>query len=281
MLTIGQRQKTNKGSKMTTQRIEAIAARVKLCVLSTGAWRATRLHREETKTVNAAHHTTDAAKVHVKLTSSPALHALNKLHAAAYDAHKTLTLPTIQDGFRIIPAGREFEHSAKMQAFASEHTKLRDQFVAEYDADKATAPARLNGLYDPAHWPHVSTVAARFTFETRYLTCPTVNGWGDWIIESARAAEDELRERLTEALTRVASRCASDGKLYDSVFTNLREVIELVPDLNINDAPELTAAANLAKEIAGLEADTIRDSKSARKSAAQKASSILAVMGAQ
>jgi len=273
--------KHKQDTKMNTVQIEGIAARVKLCALNTGAWRATRLHRNETQIVNAAHHTTDAAKVHVKLTNSPALHALNKLHAAAYDAHKTLTLPTIQDGFRIIPAGREFEHSRKMQEFASRHNELRDQFIVEYDADKATAPARLNGLFDPSHWPDVSTVAERFTFATRYLPCPSAGAWGDWLAESATAAEDELRERLTEALSRVASRCASDGKLYDTVFSNLAEVIALVPDLNITQSPKLAEAAKLAQELAGLSADTIRENKTARKTAADRASQILAAMGAQ
>ena len=266
---------------MNPNQIAQIAARVKLCALNTGAWRATRLHKNETALVNSNHHTVDAAKVHVRLTNSEALAALNKLHAEAYAAHKTLTLPSIQDGFRLIPAGRELEHSAKMQSFATRHNALKNQFVAEYNAEKATAPARLNGLFDPAHWPDVATVAAKFSFATRYLPCPSDGAWGEWITESARAAEDELRERLTEALSRVASRCASDGKLYDTVFTNLAEVIELVPDLNITDAPELQAAANCAKEIAALSADTIRDSKVARKEAAAKAANILAAMGAQ
>lgn len=264
---------------MNSKQVGEIAARVKLCALSTGAWRATRLHRGETAKVNTDHGTTNAAKVHVHLCNSAALSELGKLHAAAYDEHKKLTLPSIMDGFRLLPAGRELEHSQAMQKNATKHNTLKAQFVAEYDAEKLTAPARLNGLFDPAHWPAVETVAAKFSFATRYLPCPTDGAWGDWIAESARAAEDELRDRLTDALQRVAERCGSDGKLYESVFSNLAEVIALVPDLNITNAPELTAAANVAKELAGLSADTIKDSKTARKNAAQKAADILAAMG--
>lgn len=262
--------------------ISKIAARVKLCSLNTGAWRATRLHRDETAKVNAAHHTTDAAKVHVRLTDSAALHGINKLHAAAYDAHRKLTLPTIQDGLRLIPAGREFQHSETMREFAEEHARLKVQFLAEYADEKRTAPIRLNGLYDARHWPDVSTIADKFTFSTRYLACPSDGSWAEWISESARAADEELRERLTEALQRVKDRCAAvDGKLYQTVFSNLRELIDLVPDMNFSDVPVYAQAITMAKDLATLDADTIRDSKTARKDAAQRANSILATLGAQ
>lgn len=265
-----------------SNKIAGIAARIKLCTLTTGAWRATRLHKKETEKVNHDHGTKDAAKVHVRLTDSPALHSLNKLHAAAYDAHRKITLPSAQDGFRLIPAGRELEHSALMQDFAIEHASLKASFLKEYEAEKATAPVRLNGLFDARHWPAVSLIADKFTFSTRYLACPADGTWAEWIAESARAAEDELRERLTEALDRVVANCGKDkGKIYDTMFTGLAELIGLVPDFNLTDDPEIYAAAIAAKELAALDADTIRESKTTRKQAAQKASQILAAMGAQ
>lgn len=276
---------------MTAQRIHDLTARMKLCALNTGAWRATRLHRDESAKVNADHGQTDTAKVHVKLTSSPALHELNKLHAAAYDAHKRLTLPTVQDGLRLLPVGREFEHSDTLRDFGAKHAALKAQFLAEYADEARTAPVRLNGLYDARHWPHVATIGEKFKFATRYLSCPTDGGWGDWISESARAAEDELRERLTEALKRVQERCAAvgkgkdgaekAGKLYQTVFANLADVCALVPDMNFNDAAELSLAANSAVELGKIDAESISDNKAARIDAASKAAAILKAMGAQ
>ena len=273
---------TGKKKIMDSAQINNLAARMKLTALTTGAWRATRLHRKETGIVNAAHHTTDAAKVHVKLTNSPALTALNKLHAEAYDAHRTLTLPSIQDGLRLLPAGRELQHSQKMHEFATQHEKLKAQFIAEYADEKASAPIRLNGLYDPAHWPSEYTVAAKFSFRTRYLACPAMGEWGEWIRESADAAEAELLERLTECLQRVADRCGEpEGKLYQTVFGNLAEVVALVPDLNFNANPKIATAAKAAQELAALNAETIRDAKAARREAADKAAGILAALGKQ
>src|SRR4249920_1272190 len=74
--------------------VTAIAGRMKIAVLQTGAWRATRLHKSETVDVNQRHNV-NVAKVMVRVTDHPALSDLTKLHAEAYAAHKRLTLPTI------------------------------------------------------------------------------------------------------------------------------------------------------------------------------------------
>lgn len=262
--------------------ITKIASRIKLAALNTGAWRATRLHKKETEKVNADHHTTDAAKVHVRLTDSEALRAINCLTAEAYDAHRKLTLPAAQDGFRLLPVGREFEHAAKMQEYGAKHRALVAQFLGEYDSEKASAPVRLNGLYDARQWPDRAVIAEKFLFTSRYMACPTDGSWADWITESARAAEDELRERLTDCLQRIAENCAKEKpKIYDTMFSNLAELLPLVPDFNFGESLAVAKAAQEAAQLATLSADTIRESKSARREAAQRANSILSALGAQ
>lgn len=262
--------------------ITKLAARIKLTALNTGAWRATRLNRKETEKVNADHGTGDAAKVHVRLTNSETLHKINCLTAEAYGVHTKLTLPAAQDGFRLLPVGREFEHSGKMADFKARHAALVQQFLAEYDNEKATAPARLNGLYDARQWPDRSVIAGRFLFATRYLACPTDGSWCEWISESARAAEDELRERLTECLQRIVENCAKEKpKIYDSLIGNLAELLPLVPDFNFGESAAIAKAATDAAELAKLTADQIRDSKTARRDARERAASILSTLGAQ
>ncbi len=256
--------------------IESIAARTKLCVLQTGAWRATRQHAAETRAENARHNT-QAAKVLIRLTDNPTYGDLLKLHAAARIEHYRLTLPSVQDGMRLLPTGREFEHAERMRQFADNHNALVAQFVAAYDDERATAPARLNGLYDPSMWPSRSTVEGKFAFRTRYLATPTTGEWSDWLAASTEAAESELRERLTEALTRVRDRCRSDGKLYASVFDSIRDLADLVPDLDLTGdyAPVVAALAPLTK----VNSDQLRDDKQGRQETAKQAASILSVLG--
>lgn len=261
---------------MSIINIEDVAARMKLAVLQTGAWRATRLHKSETREENARHNT-NTAKVLVRVSDHAALGLLTKLHAAAYAEHKRLTLPTQQDGMRLLPAGREFEHSGRMREFADEHDKLVAQFLADYETERTNAPARLNGLYDPTMWPSYKSVAEKFKFSTRYLATPTEGAWGDWLADSTEAAEAELRDRLTEALTRVRDRCKSDGKLYASVFDSIRDLAALVPDFDMsggfgNVVQAMTPLTTLHSEI-------LRDDAEGRKQAADRAASILSMLG--
>jgi hypothetical protein len=204
-----------------------IAERTKLCVLETGAWRATKKHKAETQEENARHNT-DAARVLVKLTNNHALHGIYKLDAAAYQDHKRLTLPSAQPGMRLLPNGREFEHADRMRELSDQRRALVSEFLAAYDGEKAAAPARLNGLYDASMWPPHEIVASKFVFRTRYLATPTDGGWADWLTASAAAAEEELRARLREALERVRDRVGADGKLYASVFDSIRDLTALV-----------------------------------------------------
>ena len=262
---------------MTTTDVTAIAERMKIAVLQTGAWRATRLHRSETRETNTRHNTTNAAKVLVRVSDHSALSDLAKLHAQAYAEHKRLTLPTVQDGMRLMPVGREFEHAAAMRKLTDRHNTLVTEFLNDYEDEAAAAPVRLNGLYDATMWPPLSVVRNRFTFNVRYLATPTEGAWGDWLAESNRAANAELRERLTEALTRVRDRCKSDGKLFASVFDSIRDLVALAPDFDVDGtfAPVVQAMTSLGS----VHADALRDNEDRRKEVANEAASILSVLG--
>lgn len=257
--------------------VEAMAARMKLAVVNTGMWRATRQHKRETVAENQRHNT-DAAKVLVRVSDHKALSDLSKLHAAVYQEHRRITLASAQEGMRLLPAGREFQHAERMRELADKHNALVAEFLADYDAEKAAAPARLNGLYDASMWPSHDEVAKRFKFQTRYLSCPTDGEWGALVAESAQAAQAELRERITSALERVRDRCKkTDGKLFATVFDSIRELRDLVPDLDVTGefAPIVEAMAPLAE----VHSDNITGDEKARKQVARKATNILTMLG--
>jgi hypothetical protein len=257
--------------------ITEIAKRVKLCTLTMSAWRATKLNPGESKKVNFANHTDKAAKVMVLLTDHEALVKLRKCHMDAYVEHRRLTLPSVQDGMRLLPIGREIEHTETMKEHGQIHEQLVREFLDAYQTIRAEAPARLNGLYVSSQWPAADKLREKFAFSTRYLGCPTDGSWGDWFIESTRAAEDELKERVTGTLQHIVDRCKADGKLYQSVFDNLNDLVGLLPDLNISGSDPY-AALMAGVQTAGLstvDADNLREDQAARQSVAAQAENIL------
>lgn len=257
----------------------SIAARTKIATLKTGAWRANVTNSRESREVNSKCASGNAAVVKVRLLEGGTLDCIISNHAAAYIAHKRLTMPTVQDGMRLLPAGREFEHAQEMQGFSSTHERLVSAFLAEYDQLKADAPRSLGSLYDAAQWPDENTIARKFSFSTRYLSTPSDGQWGEWLAETAMAAIQDFREQLREALQRVADRCSANGKLYDTVFTNLRDLVALSTDLNIANDPLIAQIATLAAPLAANEAEILRDDKAARKAVAETANGILSYFG--
>jgi len=254
----------------------AIAERIKLSSLNTGMWRPTRLHKTETKAENERHKT-DVAKVLIKLTDNENLKRVSQIHSAAYIEHKRITLPTVQDGMRMLPAGRELEHAQRMQDYRDQHDKAVAAFLAEYDHEKEIAPIRLNGLYDASMWPSHSRIADKFRFDTRYLACPSDGSWADWIEESSRAAHEELHDRIKSTLERVRDRCNSEGPLYATVFDSVRDLADLVPDLDFDGS--FTPVVEAIKPLTGIHAENLRDDKGGREAAAERAASILSVLG--
>jgi hypothetical protein len=258
--------------------ITDVAARTKVCTLSLSAWRATRVHKPETKAENARHGT-NAARVSVRLCEHQALTDLQALHYAAYTLHRRLTLPTVQDGMRLLPVGRELEHASEMAKFRAEHDRLTSTFLADYPAEVSAASFRLNGLHDESMWPAVDKIAGKFGFSTKYLATPTEGAWCEWLEESVRAADSELRERLTEALERVRDRCAGDGPLHATVFSALSDLIALAPDLDLACSPEIQATIASAGPLANMTADEARKDKALRAQAAAQAERMLSVLG--
>ena len=255
--------------------ITGIAARTQLVTLTTGSFRPTRRHRAETAAENARHNT-NAARVSVRLSDHPALRELTRIHHAAYRVHIGLTLPSVQDGMRMLPAGRQFEHATEMQTHLALHDAQVALYKADYPTEVATSAQRLGTLHDPSMWP--SNIDDCFVFEFRYLPCPTDGSWADWLQESARAAEDEVRERVTDTLQRVIDRCRAEGPLYATVFSDVSELAAILPDLNITAAPDIDAIVREAKSLAATSLDDVRTDPAARANAAAEAERILSIL---
>lgn len=260
--------------------ITKLASRIKLVTLNTGAWRAVKLHKAETLEENQRHGLKDQARVSVRICEHKALVDLNKLHMAAYQEHRRLTLPSIQDGMRVVPCGREFEHSKAMAAFKAQHQTLVAEFLQDYEVERHAAEMRLNGLYDPRFFPSKDAVESKFKFSFQYLGCPTDGSWADWLQESAQAGQGELRNRLVGAARHLADVCAKDGgKFYQSVLDNLSDICSLAGDFNLMDDPIIAQAAQQLAPLAAESVETLREDKAHREDIGKRTAAILNVFG--
>ncbi len=256
-----------------------VADRTMLAVLSQSCWRATVLHRTETAAENQRHQTEDA-RVLVRLTRHPVLKELHTLHSAAYAEHVRLTLPSLQDGIRMLPVENQLKHAAAMDRFRKNHDMLVAEFLADYQRERDEAPERLNTLYDESAWPQLEDLSQKFGFSIRYLTCPKDAQWQAWVQDSVEGAIQELRERITETLNRVVTRCSTEGRLHESVFDAVRQLVEAVPSLNLTEDPAIAKVVMEAEQkLSWVYAPNIRNDADKRQEVAKVAADILAQFG--
>ena len=177
---------------------------------------------------------------------------------------------------RIYCVGRNYEEHAKEMGRIEQQIKiLVTQFLKDYPAEAASAPARLNGTYDASQWPSVDVIASKFYFRLSFLEVPTLPLWDEWLAESAAVAEEDLKARLATAVTTLAHSLDKGTRFNESLITNLSDICALAGGLNLRDDPVI---ANLAIEGAKLAASIspkdLRDSKSVKEAAAARAAKI-------
>jgi hypothetical protein len=129
-------------------------------------------------------------------------------------------------------------------------------------------------------WPDNSTVESKFRFDLQYLPCPVQGEWENWLRVSVSAAQAELRDQLESAIRHVAERCASDGRLFESVFSNLRELLDMVPDLDLENDQVIRGIAKRAREL-DQDRETVAKSPALRKSVAEEANRIASMFAPQ
>lgn len=254
----------------------SLSSRAVIATLNVGAWRTTKTHAGETRAVNAKHAVRDAATVVVDICDHPALTEIAKLHAEARAEHYRLTLPAADKGLRLLPVQRQIEHADMVRDYSAKVDTQVAAFLADYETERAAAPARLNGLYVAAQWPTRDAVAEKFRFQARYLPVPDGGQWQEWMTEAAAAAHEELLERLREAITKVAAKLADPKAIFrDTLVSNLADLLAIVPDLNIAADPTVAAMADKAKALLEHDADTLREDPTARADVAAKAQEIV------
>lgn len=266
-------------NRIDKQNIEALAARIKICILNQSFWNSKRQHKGESMQENLRHGLNNDAEVYVRLTKHEELSKASAIKGQIYLSHRRLTLPSPVDGMRIVPAGREFEHAetiSNLRAIFDNHVR---NFLDDYENVVENAKKRLNGLFDPTMFPPKEQMKGKFCNDVKYMETPTNNSWSDWLNETAQLGRIELQDRIVGAARKLIEVCNNDGKLYSSVLENLEDICNLAGDFNLLEDPIIAKAAKELKPVAtDFNVDVLRDNKTLRRDTAERAQRILSVL---
>jgi len=288
---------------MNTNTTGNAASRMMIARVSIGTWSARKLDRVATnKTTTDAGAVSDAARVNKYLLAGQdeLLVAIKKHETRTRDELKLFTLPWNDNGDRILTIDHWQKVNRIMQDAALNFAPLVDSFMDFYATVYERARFSLGSLYDEKDFPPPHKVRAKFYFDFSIDPLPTAQDFrvsmtdddADMIRKDIETrandrfalAMRDLYNRLIDPIRHIAEtlpryEAGEVKKFNDSIIGNVREILAILPGLNItNDATLNAIAARAQAELAGIHPQTLRDDPTARNRATASAQAICATM---
>jgi flagellar basal body rod protein FlgC len=232
----------------------------------------------------------------------------------AREVHKTLTTTFGDDGWRLLPAVRIKEYTAKMHTAKMEFEAAVHDVEARWPVIIADQYKRLKSqkkvMFDPDDYPFVkkSKMSA-----TGYVVQPNVNlmkhykfdfelrptpDQGHVVVDIEKQTILEIKEnlkvqeqinleksklelwrRLIEPVKNMADICGNDKKVFKSLVKNIEEEIKILKALNVtNDIDMTNAFEEVRQHLTGYTPGQIRDDKRLKKDLGKKAENLSNMM---
>ena len=219
-------------------------------------------------------------KVSKQLLDSPELDAIKKADTRMRAWLYNTCLP-YDMGIQLLPVGLIESAQVKMADYATERSALVDAFVAAYPALCETAAKHLGSLYNPADYPTVDAIRAKFVFEWQYISfgvpgqlkgisAALFQAEQEKAAQQMQAATEEItalmRQTLFDMVSHLQARLTpgDDGKpriLRESAVKNLQDFLTSFDLRNVTNDTELAVQVAKARELLdGTNAGVLRNS---------------------
>jgi hypothetical protein len=294
----------------------ALASKAMQCALSISAWSGYRYDREVSEEIAEIHGAAkDSGRFNKRLVPREALEEITKVTGRARRDHEFLTLPWSDNGYRVLPGAAYMDHTKAMRSHVAEFNAAVSRLMTRFE-DLVTSQSRLGTLLKVEDYPGMrkegeklrfafpDELRTRFSFETKVLPLHDANDFrvsigdehrerikrqiAESIQASLRAGTRELWQRLYNVVSHMSSRMAEyitaqDGKkpkLYDSMITNIVEIVDVLPKLNIAGDTELDQMATEVRRSLLVDPQELRKSETVRTDTAKAAADIAQRMAA-
>lgn len=280
-----------------------LATRAMVVSLSISQWSGRRLDREITNEVNQQHNAAaDAGRYNKLLLPKEALADITSIVSETRTDFLKRTLPWMDNGSRIMAADAYLAHMAWLRKQTAKFDAAVDDFIRKYPGYMNDARVRLNGMFKDEDYPDPDILRAKFAVECKVLPVPTS---ADFRVEMSDAQAAMIRADIERQVTTATTAAVRDvykrvadvtermverlhaytqadksgdrttGFFRDSLVGNVRDLIAVLPALNITGDPQLTAMADKLKPLAEWDAKVLREDEGKRLDVAAEAQAIL------
>jgi hypothetical protein len=239
----------------------------------------------------------DAGCYQKALIAKDAIKAVNSAANEARIFHYAQTLPWKDDGARILPAANYLQYSEGMRAKKATFAAAVQKFIASYPDLIEEAKTRLAGLFNASEYPDAAGITDKYSFEVQIDPLPQA---ADFRVDLNSAEVDHIRKeiearnnqaqnaatldlwkRLNTAVSAMSERLNDPKAVFrDSLVSNIEEITEIIPRLNLTDDPALNRLTAEAKtKLTANTPEKLRTDINTRKETAKAADELLALMG--
>lgn len=273
----------------------SIATQCMVVNLQIGIWKGYRLDKELSRSITEqANAAEDAARVNKHLIPKDVLKDVETAASSIRVHFYTKTLPWKDNGDRLLTrkAFMSFieEHERRVALFQ----QAVDTFLSDgYLKAKDQAAFRMGEMFDPEDYPIPGALRHRFY---AHLDIDPVSTAGDFRVDLDEDQLERIRGDMESAVEQRLSRAMADvwrrladkvAKVYDrlkdedtvfrnSTIRNLDEIVDLLPDLNITNDPDLERIRlDIKATLCGYDPKELRDDRLKRSVASDEAKRIM------
>lgn len=271
-----------------------------LAAVHISIWTATKHDKQVSLQVAHQHGAHENAGRYNKklLQHAERLEAIHTLAGQIRTYFYQVTLPWSDEGFRILPANLYFELSKKMAEFEQAFHVAVSQFLTAYPNYIEQVQPALNRLFRPDDYPDTAKIREKFELRLEIQPIPSGEDFRVTLSEDqrsriAREIDANVREalkrgtqdlwlRLRKVVEHMVSRLNEpEARLYPSVVDNIRELVEVLPQLNVAQDVDLNAFVEEIKtRLCTYSTKELKRNELLRASTAQEAADIFARMSA-
>lgn len=235
--------------------------------------------------------------------------ALRQLKSTANDArteHYYRTLPWSDNGQRILSGAGYFDYCKTLRVKQRAWEVAQASFFIGWESYVDEARRSLGDLYNADDYPLADRLRDKFQFSVSFAPLPDAEDFRvslsndeverikGQITTDQQSAVQQAMKSVWERLRAVVQHMSDRLKLYgvgddgsvknpfrDTLVTNVRQLLTIVPTLNLTADPDITAfCTEIGEQLTVFTAAELREIEPVRQSTAKHADAILAKMEA-
>jgi len=244
-----------------------ITERAMLAAVHISIWTAVKHDRKVSRDVADQHGAHQSAGRYNKqlLRGADKLDDLRTLAGQIRQHFYKITLPWSDEGFRLLPSNFYFDLMEKMREFEAGFEQGVESFLAVYPQYIDQVRPELNGLFREEDYPSAEKLRTKFGVKLEILP---IRSGADFRVQMSAEEQDrvsreidasvrqsltrgteDLWKRLREVVSHMVDRLNEpESRFHGSLVTNVFDLVEILPRLNVNGDEDLNRFAEQVKE---------------------------------